>query len=477
MMLSELLQIFRVEIGLVVLLVFLFVLKLTPTLHSEKNTAGLLFLPAMVLLLLFLPGLWHQEALLLKGAYRLDRFSVVLKGLFLSAGFLVGFMAQEDAWIKVRQHEFYMLLTTALLGASFLASANDFLTLFISIELSTISLYVLTAYFRTDGHSLEASVKYLTMGAFSAAILLYGISFLYGWTGSFSFDDFKTMVHQTPNPGPLFYAGVFFVIAGLGFKIAAFPFQLWAPDVYEGSPTPVTAFLTSVSKTMGFGALIRILFGCLPESPWNWSSFLALLAAATLLYGNLGAIPQIKGNLKRLMGFSSIAHSGYLLIGIASGSILGMKAILFYLAAYFSAALPIFLGLCALSNLMKDARVSSLQGLSERSPFIAAVFFISFLSLAGIPPLSGFFAKFLILQAIVEKGMIWLALLGAINVVISLYYYLSVVRVMYIEKPEADDRIPITPKMQAALGLLAGLTTLFGVFQSPLVSLISQTIR
>ncbi len=430
-----------------------------------------------LLLIFFLeiPFLWEKDGILFQHAYILDKFALFFKAFFLLSGFfLIGICRQYQKRLEAGTNAFFILLMTTLLGACCLVSAYNFLAFFISIELMTISLYILTAYLKSDSRSTEAGVKYLVMGAFSSAIMLYGISFIYGITGSLSFEKVSSAIQAMPHLNFLLAAGFFLLIAGIGFKISAFPFQLWVPDVYEGAPTPITAFLSVVSKAAGFAVLLRILFSVMGQSLGAmWTTLAALLAAATLLYGNLGALPQVQGNIKRLLGFSSIGHAGYLLMGVASGSALGASAILYYLTAYGLANLTIFFVVVSASD--RNESIESLRGLFSRSPILGASIFVAVLSLAGVPPLAGFFGKFLIIQAVVEKKMLWLAFVGAINIVISLYYYLMIVKTVYVDKSDGSP-IHVSPSARWSLITLTALIILLGVFQEPLLNLIQQAI-
>lgn len=466
-----------IEIGTLALFVILTLVEIFGDKKSQNITLSKLTLLGIGILTLIATQITPTEAPVLNGMLVLDGFSVFMKGFFLVCAFFIVLMSREfDVYFRSRAGEFYLILVVALLGALFVASANNFLTLFIAIELTTLSLYILASFLRRNERSIEAGSKYLLMGIFSSAILLYGISFIYGVTQSFSFDSMKTYLATTQTLNPLLFLGFFMVISGIGFKIAAFPFQLWAPDVYEGAPTPVVAFLSTISKGMGFAALLRFLFVVADNLNPVWIPLMALLSAATLLYGNLGALAQLKGSLKRLLGFSSISHAGYLLMGIAAGSKLGVQAVLYYLPVYALANLAILMSLILIAKALKNESIPGLRGLATRSPFLAAAIFISLLSLAGIPPLAGFFAKFLLLQAAIEQNLIWLALIGALGVVISLFYYLSVVRQIYVEKPETPDLIIVPTSIRLSLfGILTAII-LLGIFQHPLLDLISQIV-
>jgi len=421
--------------------------------------------------------LWPVSREAFGGAFQIDPLATFLKGLFLASGICVLAMAGESVKIlKKRSVDFCILILIAVLGSFFLASAGDLITLFITIEWLTISLYILTAYLKKGKETLEAGTKYLVMGAFSSALFLYGISFIYGVTGGLSFDQIRIAAPAVQG-NQIFTIGFLLILSGIGFKISMFPFHLWAPDVYQGAPTPVTAFLAVVSKTAGFAALFKFLFLAIGASFLNWPLLIALLSAITILYGNLGALGQV--NMKRLLAYSSIGHAGYLLMGVASGTLRGIEATLFYLAAYAVSNLLAFLVVTIANRELKSEEISSYRGLAKKNPLLAGTFFIALLSLGGIPPLVGFFGKFLVIQSALASQYLWLALLGAVNIIVSLYYYLSIIKEMYFSLPAGrqapasggKQEIKIAPLTQSLLLLLAFGVIAIGVFQEPIFAL------
>jgi NADH-quinone oxidoreductase subunit N len=429
----------------------------------RANIVGCKLVFVMLLLL------WPATGILFRGTFQLDPLAVFLKCLFLFSTMSVLLMTREYArTLGERAADFSVLLLLATLGSFFLASAGDLITLFISVEWITITLYILTTYLRTDRRSLEAGTKYLIVGAFSAALFLYGISLIYHAVGSVAFDQIRV---ASPDAGanPLFLVGTLLVLCGIGFKIAAFPFQFWAPDVYEGAPTPITAFLSVVSKTAGFAALLKVSVLWMGTEALNWPLLASLLAGATLLYGNLGALGQT--NIKRLLAYSSIGHAGYLLMAAACGTHLGTQAMLFYLLAYGISNLAAFLCVVLANRELGSGEIRDYRGLARRAPLLSAVLFISFLSLAGIPPLAGFFGKFLVFRAALEQNLIWLVMLGAVNVIISLFYYLSVIKEMYLKRSRSRHRIRLDRDVTATLFFFAALIIALGVFQAPALNL------
>lgn len=413
-------------------------------------------------------------------SYVRDSLAMFFKRFFLVAGIVVLIMSVEFAdRIRVGISEFYSILLFALAGMMFAASANDLIMVFVALELITVSFYVLTSFQRGRVRSLEAGVKYLIMGAVSSAFMVYGIALVWGMAGTTQFGliakDGAGLVAK-----PLFVVGILLVFIGLCFKIAAFPVQIWTPDVYQGAPAPATAFLSVGSKAAGFVLLLRMLFAAVPQVTAEWTSFLVLVAAITILYGNLCAIPQ--RNLKRLLGYSSIANAGYLLLGAVAANQAGSTAILYYLAAYLFAAAAAFTVISIISKESEDEDVSMVAGLHQRSPLLAASLAFAMISLAGIPPLAGFFGKFLLLKSVIEQSTqpMFLALIAVtlIGVVISFYYYLGVVRAIYWSRT-APDYSEISVSLPARVTLyacMAGMLYL-GVFPNRMVNSADQASR
>ncbi|MCL4785838.1 MAG: NADH-quinone oxidoreductase subunit N [Verrucomicrobia bacterium] len=426
------------------------------------------------------------------GMFLQDGLSVFFKRLFLLAGALVLVLTVEFSdRVAAGIAEYYSLLIFALAGMLFAASANDFAMLFVSIELITITFYVLTSFTRGKVASLEAGVKYLILGALSSAFMIYGIALVWGTTGKFNFNELA-MVAGNFAGDKLFLFGVLFILVGLGFKIAAFPFQIWTPDVYQGAPTPTTAFLAIGSKAAGFVLLLRFLFSAIPEVTAQWANLLIVISAVTILYGNLCAIPQ--RNLKRLLGYSSIAHAGYLLLGVAAlaGAIAhgqsptandGAAAVLFYLTGYLFTTVAAFAVIVLVMRHLDSEDVSGLAGLHQRSPLLAATLTLAMVSLAGIPPLAGFFGKFLLLKAVIEQGatnpgFYCLAFTALVGVVISFYYYFGVIRAIYWSKDAAESS-PIPLSWPMKLSVAACVTGMFylGLFPGAVVNAASRATR
>jgi NADH-quinone oxidoreductase subunit N len=421
------------------------------------------------------------------GMYVIDGLALFFKRFFLVAAIIVTLMTVEFSdRIEAGISEFYSLITFALMGMMFAASANDFTMLFVAMELITVSFYILTSFQRGRLISLEAGVKYLILGALASAFLVYGIALVYGTAGTMKFAVLAGKASAFTG-NSLFLLGLLLIVMGLGFKIAAFPLQIWAPDVYQGAPVPTTAFLAVGSKAAGFILLWRVLFFAVPQVTAQWTNLLIVISAITILYGNLCALPQ--RNIKRLFGYSSIAHAGYLLLGIAAMAAdvknvaAGGSAILYYLTGYLFTVLGAFLVLCLTLRHADAEDISSLAGLNQRSPLLAGVMTLAMVSLAGIPPLAGFFGKFLLLKAALDHGAAnhgFYCLVGVaiVGVVISLYYYFGVIRAIYWSASPADASPVKIPVIQRALLYLCAAGMLYlGLFPNSLVNLTTRTAQ
>ncbi len=399
------------------------------------------------------------------GMFVMDPLAWFFKGFFILTMFFVLAMTQEFfKTLGGRRNEFYLLLWLAFLGMSLVASSADFLMLFISIEILTISLYVMTAYLKSDKFSIEAGMKYLILGALSSGFFLYGISLLYGATHSTRFEAIQLFVNSHAMT-PMTAFALVLIFANVAFKIAAVPFHMWVPDVYQGAPTPVTALLSVGSKAAGFVILVRLFMGVFGGWHVQWSMVFAILSAVTMCYGNLVAMFQT--NIKRLFGYSSISHAGYLLMGAAAGSVLGTAAINFYLLGYLFTNLAAFTVIVLVFTVTKSDAIEDYAGLSKRSGFLACALLLALVSLAGLPPLAGFFGKFSLLMSAVNSGFVWLALIAAVNIVISTYYYLVVAKRIYVDAPRSTSAIPVSSPMRLVLILaMAGIIGM-GIFQGP----------
>ncbi len=403
----------------------------------------------------------------LAGSLAVDRFSLFFNYLVLAALGLVT-LSSVDYVMRIERFrgEYFGLLLFSATGMMLLASATELITIYISLELTTLPLAALSAFLMTSKSS-EAGMKFLIIGAISSAVMLYGMALIYGFTGSTQLDEISVAVTsaaalELPFGGYALLVGVVLMLVGFGFKISSVPFQMWVPDIYEGAPAPVVAFLSVASKAAAVAVLIRVLFTGFFPIALDWASLIAVLAAASMTLGNLAAMGQT--NIRRLFGYSTIAHAGYILVGIAagvkaSGSVtggpefvsLGLNSVLFYLAAYAAANLTAFFAIIAVSQRTGSDLIEDYAGLVRRAPFLAVVLTLALVALIGVPPTSIFIGKLVIFSAAIKSGLVWLAILGVINSVVSAYYYVRIVRVMFLEPPREQEDSGISPVAWFAL--------------------------
>ncbi len=399
-------------------------------------TAGGLLAIMVLSLLVARPG--DDSRLIFGGMLRNDWFGFSFKLLFLFGAAITALFAIDVKEVGTRG-EFYALMLISTLGMNLMASAADIIMLYLAIETTSIPLYILAGFMTRDSKSTEAGFKYLLFGAATSTIMLYGFSLLYGFTGDTNLYSLATVFYTLEFPKLAVIGSLILVLIGFGFKISAVPLHFWAPDVYEGAPTPVTGFLSTASKAAGFAVLLRVLLAVFtPIVVSDWSSVLATLAVLTMTVGNLLALTQ--KNIKRMLAFSSIAHAGYILIGMVAASELGVASIVFYLIAYLITNLAAFGVVVIFWQVTGTDEISAYAGLSRRSPGLALAMLVAFLSLAGMPPLAGFIAKVFVFAAAVQADYIWLAIVGVLNSIIGLYYYLTVLKVVYLFRSEEEDK-------------------------------------
>ncbi len=447
------------------ILVILIVMDIVLPKNVQKDWIGIISFVSLAGLIIFWLTQSGLQGTTFSGMFLMDPLAWYFKEFFLIT--MVFVFAMARAFFKglgERRNEFYLLLWLAAIGMCLIASSADFLMMFIAIEILTISLYVMTAYLKSDKLSIEAAMKYLILGALASGFFLYGISYIYGITHSTHFDAVQAFAAANPMTRlPLF--GLVLIFSAVAFKIAAVPFHMWVADVYQGAPTPVTALLSVGSKAAGFVVLIRLFLGVFGAWHGSWGLLLAVLSAVTMTYGNLVAMFQT--NIKRLLGYSSIAHAGYLLMGAAAGAGLGVAGINFYLLGYLFTNLAAFMVIVCFALAVKSDEIADYAGLLRRNGTMAVTMLLALVSLAGIPPLAGFFGKFTLLLAAVSSGYLWLALIAAANIVISLYYYLMVAKRIWVDEPRDPSPIFVGPGMQLLMVLALLGIVLIGIFQGP----------
>ncbi len=391
-----------------------------------------------------------EPRLIWGGMLREDSLAFVFKLLFISGAAITALFAMD---LKVLQRgEFFLLLLVSTIGMNLMAGSADLIMLFLAIETTSIPLYILAGFFRDDDKSTEAGFKYFLFGAMTSAVMLYGFSLLFGFTGTTSLYQLAGLFRTGGLPEISVIGAVLLILAGFGFKISAVPFHFWAPDVYEGAPTPVAGFLSTASKAAGFAVLIRVMLVVFPTSTHpTWVAVVAAIATASMTLGNTLALAQRK-NIKRLLAYSSIAHAGYILIGVVSVSQLGVTSAVYYLFVYVITNLAAFGAVAIFFRVVGSDDLEDYAGLSRRSPGLALAMLVSFLSLAGMPPLGGFIAKFLVFAAAIQAELVWLAVIGVVNSIIGLYYYLVVLKVVYLY-PSAEGDKPISLPRPYAIAL------------------------
>jgi NADH-quinone oxidoreductase subunit N len=373
--------------------------------------------------------------------------------------------------------EYYALILFATLGMMLMAAGVHLITIFLGLETMSISIYILAGMMREDKRSVEAALKYFLLGAFATGFLLYGIALIYGATGSLHLKDIAAYIaSKNLLRNPMLLMSLVFLTIGFGFKIASVPFHMWTPDVYEGAPTSVTAFMATGVKAAAFSALVRVFFSALPAFRPDWTSIMWVICVATMTVGNIVAISQT--NIKRMLAYSSIAHAGYILVAFVAGNDLGTSSILFYLMAYAfmnigAFAVVILLGKKGEENTL----INDYAGIGFKYPLLAASMTIFLLSMAGIPPLGGFMAKFYVFSAAVKSKFYWLAILGVLNSAVSVYYYLRVTVLMYFRESEREiTGLQFSPASVVAL-ILAMIGTLYmGIFPANVLSLAQRSI-
>lgn len=410
-----------------------------------------------------------------------DNFAIFFKLLFLGIAALV-ILASTDYVGKFPrfQGEFYALILLSTLGMMFMASTTELISLFVSLELVNLSLYALVSFLK-DAKSTEASLKYLLLSGVASAVLLFGMALVFGYTGTTQLSEIAKAIQASLAAGqinsapavltnPALFMGVILMLAGFGFKIAMVPFHMWVPDVYEGAPTPITAFLSVGSKAAGFAIILRVFYSAfaLPGNlSLDWGIVFAVLAALTMTIGNIVAIQQ--NNIKRMLGYSSIAQAGYVMVGLATVGLspvsvtTGQSGILFFLASYSLTNLGAFIAIIAISNKINSDEIANFSGMGKRSPLMALALTLCLISLIGMPPAAGFMAKFYIFSAAVQHNLIWLVIIAVLNSVISAYYYLRVVKVMWMGEPASPEKVDASGALRVALILSCAGVLFFGI--------------
>ncbi len=456
------------------LVVFAVAIILLDLFIKRKGLLAVLSIVGIVIAGFFSVILWPVSLSFFNGMLAVDSFAVFFKLLFLGIAALV-ILASIDYVSRFArfQGEYYALVLLSALGMMLMAATSDLISIYIALELTSISLYVLVGFLK-DQKSTESSLKYLLLGAVASAILLYGMALIFGITGETQLGDIaqaiRTMSLPSVMASPALILGVVLLVAGFGFKIAAVPFHMWVPDVYEGAPTPVTAYLSVGSKAAGFAIILRVSYSTFGLPGWlslDWGLVFAVLAAVGMTLGNVVALPQT--NIKRMLGYSSIAQAGYIMVGLATmglspaADILGRSGVLFFLASYAVANLGAFIAIIAISNRIDSDLIQDYSGMIRRAPVLVLALTLCLISLIGIPPAAGFMAKFYIFSGGVQRGLLWLVVIAVINSVISAYYYLRVVKLMWLGESASEEKVPSSGALRVALALSCLGVLLIGI--------------
>jgi len=410
------------------------------------------------------------------GLLAVDRFGLFFKTVFLVAAAITVLMSMRYLAVEgASPGEYYFLILCATLGMMVMAGGIDLISIFIGLETMAVSFYILAGFIKPSQRSNEAAVKYFLLGAFSLGILLYGMSLMYGLSGT---TNLRVMAasFESMQKDPRLILAVILVVAGVGFKIAAVPFHMWAPDVYEGAPTPITAFLSVGSKAASFAMLIRIFVEGLPAMGDDWRLLFWVLSIATMTVGNVAAVTQT--NVKRMLAYSSIAHAGYILMGIVAGTARGITATLVYLMIYAFMQLGAFAVIVLLRRTdVQGDELKDFSGLAFRNPFAAFAMLLFMLSLGGIPPTAGFMGKFWLFSAAIDAHCYWLAVIGVLNSAVSLYYYIRIVVFMYLKKETMGSEPVQTPALSLVLAVAVAATLVLGIYPRVLFEVAESSAR
>ncbi len=415
-----------------------------------------------------------DNGLAFNGAFIVDSFARLMKVLVLigsgaAIAMSVGFAREEN----FDRFEYPILIVLATLGMLLMISANDLIGLYLGLELQALCLYVVAAINRENLRSTEAGLKYFVLGALSSGMLLYGASIVYGFTGHTTFAGIAGVMEEGRNLGLIF--GIVFMLAGIAFKISAVPFHMWTPDVYEGAPTPVTAFFAAAPKVAAMAMLVRVVYSAFEPATADWQQIIAFISVASMLLGSFAAIGQT--NIKRLMAYSSIGHMGFTLVGLAAGSQAGVSGVVTYLVVYLATVLGTFAIILGMRR--RDGMVETIQdlsGLSKTNPMMALFLTAFMFSLAGIPPLAGFWAKYFVFAAAIQAELYWLAIIGVLSSVVAAFYYLRIIKIMWFDDGD-EAMVPMATELRVVLGITGLFTIFYVVAAGPVATMANEAAR
>lgn len=464
-------EIFLLCMSCIILLVDVFI--------SERFRATTYYLVQLTLIAVFILTLpqfqsYPQPIVTFSGNYVIDELAVISKlAIYLFSFFAFAYARDYIKARKMASSEYYLLGLLAVLGMSIMASAYTFLTIYLGLELLSLALYAMVAMYKESSLATEAAMKYFVLGSLASGLLLYGISLLFGLTGSIQMDTIAKVIENHQDIVPLL--AMIFVLGGIIFKFGAVPFHMWVPDVYQGAPTPTTLFIASAPKVAAFAITVRILVQAMPSLHVSWEHILIVISILSMFFGNVLAIVQT--NLKRMLAYSSIAHIGYTLLGVIAGpdSPAGYSAAMFYIATYVLVAAGAFAIIAIMSrDGVEYDKLEDYRGLNARNPWLAFMMLLLMFSMAGVPPAVGFIAKLGLIQSLVQANLVWLAAVALIFALIGAYYYLRVVMLMYFEEPPESvmaSNVKLSPEMMIAISLNGGAALVLGLLPSTLIDL------
>lgn len=451
------------------LFVFSLVVLALGVMQKNRNILGLVSLSAVSLAAFFLPKSHSAVQPLFFNLLSYDSFSQYFCGLTLLCAFVVilismGYRLLSESYPA----EYYFLILNSTAAIMLLVSSNNLLMVYVSIEMLSLTSCILISFLKSDIFASESALKYFIFGAFSSAIMLFGISYVYGIFGTTDLPQISKLVSAGALNNYIVFIALVFILAGFAFKCCLVPFHMWAPDVYQGAPTPITAFISVAPKIAGFALLLRVFINSFASPSLHWSGLFMAISILTMTIGNVIAVSQ--SNIKRMLAYSSIAQAGYILIGLAVGSPFGIKAAVFYIFPYLFMNLGAFGCIVLISNSIKSDNIEDYAGCYKREPFSAFLLAIFLLSLAGIPPLAGFLAKFLVFAATIQSKFVLLAVIVAINSAIALYYYAKVIKYMYLSEPQIKEAVPTPLSLQLAILITLSGILIIGLYPHPFLS-------
>lgn len=459
----------------IALLTLTSIILVADTIWSKRHQFATYYATQLTLFIVGILLLWtfaSEQTLTFSGSFVRDQFGDILK-IFIILISMGIFMFSREYLLQAKFYrgEFFTLGLFGILGMLVMVSAYNFITLYLGLEIMSLAIYTMVAMRKEDANALESSLKYFVLGALATGMLLYGISMLYGATGTIQFDEMANVIASGAADDVVLSFGVVFIVIGLAFKLGAVPFHMWVPDVYEGAPTAVTLYMGTAAKLAAFAMLYRVLVEAIPGLVADWQSLIIIITILSLIVG--AVVTLVQKNLKRLLAYSGIGHVGFILLGIIAANPGGYSAAMFYVIVYAITALAGFGMIVALARTSSEFDlIADFKGMNQRNPWLALMMLFVMFSMAGIPPFIGFYAKVLVMEEVVQAGFTWLAVIAVITAVISAFYYLRVVKVMYFDEP--DDATPIEPvsrQLKWAVSFVASLALILGLMPSSLITL------